>query len=199
MPVELADRLEMRRRLQAHDGVRQRFDLLQGVGRRHRHGAHQFGGMAGAQGVQRRDHRGAGCQTVVDDDHDAPGRVDRRADRRVLGASAPDGLHLRAFFGLEVVRIGAVGLCERRDISPAAFIDRTHRQFALVGRAQLAHQHHVELAVQPLGDGAGHRHRTAGYRQHERVPTPVGLEPLGQPGSSVVAVDEHGAGKCAAD
>ena len=62
-------------------------------------------GFLRAQRMQRGDHRRPRGQPVVDHDHDAPGRVDRRPQRRVLRAPLPDGVELGLFFLLEIAGV----------------------------------------------------------------------------------------------
>jgi len=50
-------------------------DRLGGGG--HRHRADEVPCLLGAHRVERRDHRGGGRESVVDDDDDAPWRIER--------------------------------------------------------------------------------------------------------------------------
>jgi hypothetical protein len=68
----------------------------------------------------------------------------------------------------------------RRDVGPAGLVHRAHREFGAPGRAQLLHQHHVELAFELGGDDPAHFHRAAGDREHQRVAAAIGGERLGQ-------------------
>jgi len=54
-------------------------------------------------------------------------------------------------------------------VQPAVFADGTDRRFRAERRAQLAHQHHIPVGIEPLGDQARHRHRAARNAQHQRA------------------------------
>lgn len=135
----------------------------------------QPGRLALAQDVQRGGHGGPGGQAVVHHDDDAPGHLQRRAYRRVLRAPLVDQLQLPALFGGDVMRIGARRCGVRRQVGPAALIDRADGVFGLVGRAQLAHQHQVQLSLQRLGDALRHGHGAARNGQHQGVLAGIGL------------------------
>ena len=62
------------------------------------------------QAVQRRDHRRAGGQAVIDHDHNPPARINRGAYRRVLDAALADGLELGLLLGFDVGVVGAIGV-----------------------------------------------------------------------------------------
>ena len=101
----------------------------------------------GADRVQRRDHRRAGREAVVDDDDDAARRIDRRARGRVRGAPPLHRRQLRGDLRADVVRRRARGLRIFADVGPAGLVDGADRVLGIAGRVQLPREHDVEVAA----------------------------------------------------
>jgi hypothetical protein len=144
-----------------------------------------------AQPVEGGDHGRAGGQAVVQDDHNPPGGVDGGSQGGVLGSTRPDGLQLTAFLVLDVFLVRSRGGGVGREVGPAALVDRADRELRLSGGAQLAHQHHVELAPEPVGDDLRHRHGPAGDGQDQRVLALVRREFVGEPARGLFSIMEH--------
>ncbi|MNT58977.1 hypothetical protein D3C72_1964490 [compost metagenome] len=66
---------------------------------------------------------------------------------------------------------------------------RAERQLRIAGRADLAHQQHVELGIERARDFKGHRHAAARQRQHQcGLPELHGAEAqFGKPAAQVQA------------
>ena len=145
----------------------------------------------GTDRVQRRDHRGAGRQPIVDDDDHAARRIDRRARGRVRRAPS---LHRRPFHGhlsTDVVGRGACGLRILADVGPAGFVDGADRVLGIAGSVQLPREHDVEFSAEALCDQPAHRHRPARNGQHERICAPPRMQRARElfGGVDAVAVD----------
>jgi hypothetical protein len=59
-------------------------------------------------------------------------------------------------------------------------------------RTQLAHQHHIQLPLQLVGDDFSHWNSATWNRQNQGILAPVGLEPLGQASGRFIAITKHG-------
>jgi hypothetical protein len=59
------------------------------------------------------------------------------------------------------------------------FINGANRELRLPWCPQFAHEHHIELAPECVGDYSSHRDRTAWHAQDERVLAFVRREPFG--------------------
>src|SRR5262245_3052511 len=114
LAVELPYGEELRRSFETHYLVAVRPDICEAVRRRDRHGADQPLGLFRSHRVQRRDHRCAGRQAVVHDDHDAASRVDRRPCRRVLSPALVRSEERRV--GKEGNSASAPECCESRNL-----------------------------------------------------------------------------------
>ena len=193
MAIELPDGLEVGRRVQADHFVGKGADLVQHIRGRHRSRADQPGRLAAAQGVQRGNHGRAGGQAVVDHDDDPPGHINRRATRRVPGAAAAQDVELDLAFLLDMPlhrrRIPRPGVA----VHPAALVHRAEGKFGVVGRADLAHHDHIQLALKVVCERTPHRHRTPRNGQDQRRASLVGMQGFGQPVTGLDSIlKQHG-------
>ena len=160
-------------------------------GRSHRNRAYQSRGARGAQAAQRREHGGAGGQPVVDHAHGAAGHRARHASRAVALASFADQFQLPACLALDIATVGAghVEVLAQRD--DARLVHGTDGEFRIRRRAELAHQHHVQVAVERLGDHASDRHAAAGDRHHQGIAAAVTRQGRGQPLRRILPIAER--------
>ena len=114
-------------------------------------------------------------------------------DRCVLHAARVDGGQLLLLFCSDVVLVGAYRGSIGGDVGPAAFRHRANRHLWLKGGAQLAHQHHVEIAADLPGHDLADGHSTARNGQYQGVLVAIAFQAVGQLMGSVIAVFEHGA------
>ena len=105
-------------------------------------------------------------------------------------------LQLPLSFGLHIRCAGTQ--CARMRAQPgvAAFIHGPNRHLGVKRRAQLVHQHHVQVALQSLGQDTAHRHRTTRDGQNQRVLAAVAHQPLGQLLRGIGSVLEHRSSFC---
>jgi hypothetical protein len=67
-------------------------------------------------------------------------------------------------------------------------IDRTDRELRMAGRADLTHQHDIQLTTQGIGDDPPHWHRAARYRQYQWPRSCELRQPRRQLASGIVAI-----------
>ncbi len=191
--VVLADRVERLGGLEAHDLVGHRGEPLDGLGRSHRHGEQH---VRGAEVPHHGDGGGrgrAGREAVVDDDDVAPGDAEPQAAVAVRLDPAVDLRELECGEVVDVlagdVQLPAGGVVEDDD---AVLADGPDGELGVAGRADLAHDQHVQLGVERLRHLEGDGQAAARQPEHEGVRAGVGGEPGGQPAAGVGAVLEHG-------
>ena len=119
----------------------------------------------------------AGGNAVVDDDDDPAGRVDVGVRSQTRAALAQGG-DLRSAIALASEAVTPSAARQRVEHDLTVLVHRPDGQFGLIRRADLVHQHHIEIAVEGIGDHPGHRHPAAGHGQHQR---PLAEVPLQQP------------------
>lgn len=194
----LADGIEHRGRLQTDDAIgfaSHEPERLGGRDSRRRHERHR---MPRPHGAQRRDHRRAGRDAVVEHDGDASGGLDRRARGAVTLASRAEGLALRRDLPLQIVlgpEPGRLGI----EICRAVLVNGSDREFRIERRAQFAHQHDIQVAVQRARDEGAHRHRAARNGEDERMASTVLAETFGEKFSSLRTILEWHVGVPAND
>lgn len=141
--------------------------------------------------MQRRHHRRAGRQTIIDDDHDAPLRIDRWPSQRIQRAPRFQSIHRRGFSCANHAASppdGSIGHTTSR-----ALVDRADRVFLIPLRTQLVHERHPELAVQFVGNQRAHRHRAARNRQHQRILATIAGERLRELARRIeTIIENHG-------
>lgn len=111
--------------------------------------------------------------------------------RPVLRAALPDQRQLPLGFAAHERLVGAGPGCVVVEHHLAALVDGADRELRIARRAELAHQHHIQFAVQRVGDHAPHRHGAARYRQHHGPRGAVADQSGGQLPRGVVAIVER--------
>ncbi len=172
--VELADRVERCRRLQAHQRVDFPPQLVAGGRCRYRH-RHQYRLRQGTQRPRRRPHRGSRRQPIVNQNYRAPLNPNRRSPfpiQRLPPRNLPDLPRRCRIDGLlrNPERPHHIRLHHHQ--APARH--RPHCQLFLPRNAQLAHNKNVEWPMQSPRHLERHRHSTPRQSQHDR-PRPIQL------------------------
>lgn len=165
----MPDRPEILRRCQANDFVGNSLERRRNFGRRDRHRGDQACWLVTADGPKSRGHGRAGGTAVVDD-HDGPPRNRHRRTNGCIALSPVSDLaalpgDLRAHVVLAVTFPGGF-----RGVNRTTLVNGTDGVFGVAGRPELAYQYNVKVPIQGIRNDPRHRHRPAGYGQHERPP-----------------------------
>ena len=119
-----------------------------------------------ARAAQRGHHGRAGREAVVDDDHDAPGRIDRRADRRTArGAGASSSPRRSRGRGSRASRRRGPRRRRRSSSRSSTAPIANSGNWGRILRVSID----VEVAAERVGDDLAHRHRPARIAQTKRV------------------------------
>lgn len=140
--------------------------------------------------MQRRDHGRTGGQTIVDDDDDAAAHLGGPAPGREQLAALANRRQLGSALVLDVLPQGLVVAGLGVAVDPAALVHGADGELAVVGRADLAHQHHIELGLQLVGNELAHGHGAAWDGQHQRIPAAIVLQGSSQLAAGIETVLE---------
>ena len=191
--VELADSKEHRRRAQAHDFVHLIAQRLDGIGRCDRNREDHFLWPLLPNSSQRGAYRSAGRDAIVDDDHGAILELDARAPAAIDLIPAMDFLQLVVNLAFQIVARDAQRAHHFAIENRLRMIAVDHRadpQLGLAGRAELAHDDHIERRIQRARDLEGHRNAAARHAQNDRILRFVFQQSRGELAAGVDAVIE---------
>jgi hypothetical protein len=192
VPVPLTDRHELWRDERAHDFVRQpaepRARFLRADGRRHDDARR----LVVAQRHDRRLHRRARREAVVDEDHGAAGERGARSSATIERVTAIEFEPLASGHLVDRgPRDAEVGHDLAADDHDAAFGDRAHGQFGMARHAELADETDVERRRETRRHFGRDGHAAARQRQHDDIgSTGVLGQEAGQAASGIRSVLE---------
>ena len=144
--------------------------FLAGLRRCRRNCDDDAGRLQLSQGLDGGMHGGAGCQTVIHQNHGATANVGGRS-AAAIETLAPRQLLVLSFGNRldQIVRDPEAPHELVIEHTHAAARDRAHRQLLVARDAQLAHDKDVERRAERTGDFVCDGHATARERQHEHV------------------------------
>ena len=108
----------------------------------------------------------------------------------VLRPATTDGgqLPVCLFGEVATVRPGALGIIRNEHLARLA--NSAHGKLRVIRRAELTHQHHIQIAIQCIGNHPTERHAAARNRQNQRVRFAVSRQRFRQLLSGIEAISE---------
>jgi hypothetical protein len=140
-------------------------------------------------------HRGAGGESVVDENH---GLAEEVGPRTIVAIKTFASLQLSAFIRSDVIELCVGHVSDAHEVAiedfHAAARDGAHGQLFMIGQAEFANDEHVEGDAECSGDFEAYGNAAAGKGEDDDVGAlRVNAELGGEATSGIVAVAEFGA------